>query len=191
MLHGTRRRVERRWCAFGPKSRRSVESKPVGQNICASVQKDGCAMLRCGRRPSLTEPRITLRNNTLKVLDGKSVIRLSVQDILTLKRGWQSADDGIVREAYTEDMLAVDNTGHLPRSIYCPISRLPMKDSSCAPMGTRTSVRRWSCGSNERRSPPTTGEELAHVFLTPNHALRGHDCGNHRGGASAELARAP
>lgn len=148
-------------------------------------------MLRCGRRPSLTEPRITLRNNTIKVLDGETVIRLSVQDILTLKRGWQSADDGIVREAYTEDMLAVDNTAHLPRSIYCPISRLPMKDPVMCADGhsyEREALVMWL---KRKKTSPTTGEELAHVFLTPNHALRATIAEIIGGGASAELARAP
>ena len=80
-------------------------------------------------------------------------------------------DDGIPRRAYRPDEL--QETSHLQRSIFCPITGLPM----CDPVQTadgfsyeRDAISHWF-GRNKRTSP-STGCVLTNVVVVPNHSLR-------------------
>ena len=79
-------------------------------------------------------------------------------------------DDKINRQAY--DMKALGDTLHLPKSIYCPISRMPMVDPVIAPDGNsyeRCEILRWW---KKKETSPITGAKLELLLLIPNHALR-------------------
>ena len=79
-------------------------------------------------------------------------------------------DDGKKRRAYNSDILM--QTTHLPRSIFCPITNMPMVDPMIAPDGDsyeREDIVRWLM---RRRVSPVTNEPIAYPILIPNHALR-------------------
>ena len=97
--------------------------------------------------------------------------RVHVQDnkkeINTIKFNF---DDGITRKAF--DMSALLSTSHLPRSIYCPITNMPMVDPVIATDGNsyeRESIVKWF-GKN--KTSPCTGNKIDHSILIPNHNLR-------------------
>lgn len=78
-------------------------------------------------------------------------------------------DDHIERTAYS--MEALESTSHLPRAVYCPISRMPMQDPVVATDGhsyERKDIQRWL---QKKQVSPLTGVQIA-TFLVPNHALR-------------------
>lgn len=79
-------------------------------------------------------------------------------------------DDGQRRCAYESEALV--RTAHLPRSIMCPISSMPLVDPVIAPDGhsyERSEIVRWL---RKKRTSPVTGEKLRYPLLIPNHALR-------------------
>ena len=81
-----------------------------------------------------------------------------------------STDDGVARAPLPIDCL--ENTGMLPRSVFCPITNAPMGDPVLLADGysyEREAIERWL---EMRDRSPITGAPLAHVFLTPNHNLR-------------------
>ena len=128
----------------------------------------------CASARSAEGPVVRLDGrNAIRIYKGRSsLMRLTTDDIVRMHRGLHVADDEISREAYTDEDLPLDGTAHLPRSIYCPISRLPMKDPvMCADGHTyeRNAITEWLKRS---KTSPTTGEELVHLFLSPNHSLR-------------------
>lgn len=81
-----------------------------------------------------------------------------------------SVDDEIKRSAY--DMSKLLQTSHLPRSIMCPITRMPLCDPVICADGysyERSELIKWLTKS---KTSPITGAELSHLCLTPNHTLR-------------------
>ena len=63
-------------------------------------------------------------------------------------------------------------TAHLPRSIVCPITSLPMADPVVTSDGhsyEREAILRWFA---TRRTSPCTGMVLDTTHVIPNHALR-------------------
>ena len=89
-------------------------------------------------------------------------------------------DDGVPRASYAMEDLV--NTTRLPRSVFCPITHLPMLDPLVAADGhsyERAALVRWLA---KKKTSPVTGAPLAHLLLTPNHALRN---------TIAELVREP
>lgn len=89
------------------------------------------------------------------------------------ERANYNVDDNITRSAYKlESFDFLSQTGHLPRSIYCPISRMPMRDPVLCADGysyERTDIKKWMQKSN---ISPYTGQTLQHKLVVPNHALR-------------------
>ena len=78
-------------------------------------------------------------------------------------------DDKLARKAFEINDLCTTN--HLPKSIYCPITRMPMQDPVIAADGhsyERSEFNRWI--SKKKRSP-VTGEYIDE-FVIPNHNLR-------------------
>lgn len=74
------------------------------------------------------------------------------------------------RYAYKPEEL--DATTHLPRSIYCPITNLPMCDPVTLLDGfsyERDAILHWF---QYKKTSPSTGKLLEHTYLIPNHALR-------------------
>ena len=79
-------------------------------------------------------------------------------------------DDGVTRTAY--DVSVLNQTSHLPRSIMCPITRLPMCDPVVCADGNsyeRSQITAWL---KRKKTSPVTGAALKHTFLLPNHCLR-------------------
>ena len=79
-------------------------------------------------------------------------------------------DDGIRRTAYNLESL--DKTSHLPRSIYCPISNMPMMDPVIAVDGysyERQAIQTWFKKNNRS---PVTNKKINSSILIPNHNLR-------------------
>tara|TARA_B100000482_G_C12610589_1_gene298863 strand:- start:2982 stop:3356 length:375 start_codon:yes stop_codon:yes gene_type:complete len=79
-------------------------------------------------------------------------------------------DDGIHRTAY--EMSALIQTSHLPRSIICPITKMPLCDPVICSDGysyERSEIQKWFEKSS---SSPYTGKKLVDTYLIPNHALR-------------------
>ena len=80
-------------------------------------------------------------------------------------------DDGIPREAY--DISALKSTHDLlPKSIYCPISGMPMVDPVLCADGysyERREIVKWFA---KKHTSPYTNQRLSHTFLVPNHNLR-------------------
>lgn len=79
-------------------------------------------------------------------------------------------DDGIKRKAF--DINALTSTLNLPRSIYCPITNMPMVDPVIAADGNsyeREAITKWFKKSN---ASPCTGKKINNSILIPNHNLR-------------------
>ena len=78
-------------------------------------------------------------------------------------------DDRIQRKAF--EISALESTAHLPKSIYCPITRMPMQDPVIAADGysyERAELLRWT---SKNKTSPVTGGALDD-FIMPNHNLR-------------------
>lgn len=76
-----------------------------------------------------------------------------------------------IRPAY--DIQELAGTSHLPRSIYCPITYMPMMDPVVAADGhsyERNAIKTWF---EKAKTSPVTRESLPNTSLLPNHALRG------------------
>lgn len=83
-------------------------------------------------------------------------------------RAWKASDDSIVRSAYDIPLKGCS----LPNSIYCPITKLPMKDPVMALDGysyERAAITRWF--KSEQKSPYTNAR-LPDISVIPNHNLR-------------------
>lgn len=81
----------------------------------------------------------------------------------------QPFDDEIERNAF--DMSALESTSHLPPSIFCPISRMPMQDPVIAMDGNsyeRREILKWL---KKKRVSPLTGYQM-NTTIVPNHTLR-------------------
>ena len=79
-------------------------------------------------------------------------------------------DDHILRKSY--DISSLNETCNLPRSIFCPITRMPMQDPVILSDGNsyeRNLIEKWI---NKKHVSPLTGEELHTIVLIPNHTLR-------------------
>ena len=77
----------------------------------------------------------------------------------------------IPRRAYSMEQL--EQTSHLPRSIYCPITNMPMCDPVMLTDGfsyERDAIVQWF---QYRVTSPFTGRPISNKTLVPNHALRG------------------
>jgi hypothetical protein len=77
-------------------------------------------------------------------------------------------------QAYSTEQL--QNTAHLPRSVFCPITNMPM----CDPVVTcdgfsyeRDAIERWF---KHKRTSPSTGKNVGTINVLPNYALRGTIC---------------
>jgi len=80
-------------------------------------------------------------------------------------------DDKINRNAY-DSSKSLEQTMHLPRSIYCPITRAPMLDPVICADGysyERVYIEEWLKKSNRS---PITNEPFVHSYVIPNHSLR-------------------
>lgn len=78
-------------------------------------------------------------------------------------------DDEFERSSYNIHIL--ENTSHLPRSIYCPISNMPMQDPVIMSDGNsyeRKEIQHWYKINN---TSPMTGKIIDNILI-PNHALR-------------------
>ena len=81
-----------------------------------------------------------------------------------------SLDDNIERSAYSIDQL--NSTERLIKSIYCPITNMPMQDPVIAPDGIsyeKKAIKKWF---SKKKTSPVSGKALKHTFLIPNHNLR-------------------
>ena len=88
----------------------------------------------------------------------------------SLKKYFKTLDDNIKRKCYNVENLICTN--NLPRSIYCPITNMPMQDPVIAPDGIsyeRLAIQKWF---NKKKTSPSSGKVLQHTFLIPNHTLR-------------------
>ena len=77
-------------------------------------------------------------------------------------------DDKITRSAF--DVNDLGATSHLPYSIYCPISRMPMQDPVIATDGhsyERGELIKWL---EKKYISPISGQKID--FFLPNHNLR-------------------
>ena len=77
----------------------------------------------------------------------------------------------IIRPAY--DVQDLTSTSHLPRSIYCPITCMPMVDPVVAADGhsyERAAILKWFERGTTRS--PVTGATLSHTRVLSNHTLR-------------------
>ena len=81
----------------------------------------------------------------------------------------QPFDDQIQRYAF--DMSALESTSHLPPSIFCPISRMPMQDPVIAMDGNSYERRELLKWLNRKRVSPLTGHQMNNTIV-PNHTLR-------------------
>ena len=78
-------------------------------------------------------------------------------------------DDSIRRIAYNIESLT--ETKHLPRSIYCSITRMPMQDPVIAGDGhsyERSEIQKWLLKKN---TSPITNSYIDDILI-PNHTLR-------------------
>ena len=78
-------------------------------------------------------------------------------------------DDKIERKSY--EIHQLQSTSHLPSSIFCPITKMPMQDPVIASDGNsyeRKSIFEWF---HKNRISPISGVKLDYFFV-PNHALR-------------------
>lgn len=94
------------------------------------------------------------------------------------QRGWENDREGKKKEeserpytpAYSIDDL--QQTSHLPRSVFCPITNFPMSDPVVTEDGfsyERAAIEHWF---RYKHTSPTTGGVLASARVLPNHALR-------------------
>jgi hypothetical protein len=91
----------------------------------------------------------------------------SVQDTSKLN---QEDCDSIPRFAYEMEELTV--TTNLPRSIYCPITNMPMRDPVILVDGfsyEREAILNWF---KYKKTSPSTGIALKSCVIITNHALR-------------------
>ena len=82
----------------------------------------------------------------------------------------QGLDDRIKRSAYDTRHMA--STANVPRSMICPITRMPMADPVILTDGysyERSAIAEWLKRS---KTSPCTGAKLAFTLLLPNHNLR-------------------
>lgn len=125
-------------------------------------------MLRCSQK---IKTKVKLLNNGEKVhitFPSGNVIVVTENESVT--HSMMNFDDKIERRAYNMDSL--NQTCHLPRSIYCPISRMPMTDPVLCADGfsyERTEILKWFKKSNRS---PITGKTMKQFFVIPNHSLR-------------------
>ena len=87
-----------------------------------------------------------------------------------LQKYLKSLDDNIERTSYAVEQL--NNTERLLKSIYCPITNMPMQDPVIAPDGIsyeRKAITKWF---SKKKTSPVNGEKIKHVFLIPNHNFR-------------------
>ena len=78
-------------------------------------------------------------------------------------------DDSIHRIAYNIESLT--ETKHLPRSIYCSITRMPMQDPVIAGDGhsyERNEIQKWL---SKKNTSPITNSYIDDILI-PNHTLR-------------------
>ena len=122
------------------------------------------------RRTSNKKPKIQYDRNYEKVyitFHTGEILMVTKQCCETL---CINVDDKIERAAY--DISSLSQTAHLPRSIFCPISRMPMLDPVMCADGfsyERKDIITWM--KKSKRSP-VTNQDLRHRCITPNHALR-------------------
>ncbi len=119
----------------------------------------------------MQKPKIKFSNNfediTIVFPDGEIAI-VKKNDIHTKAR--YDVDDNLERNAY--DVQKLLQTCHLPRSIYCPITRMPMCDPVICADGfsyERKDLQKWM---KKKQISPMTGEPLKHSLIAPNHSLR-------------------
>ena len=117
------------------------------------------------------KPHIKFLNNQRDVQitfpNGTSIV---VREDDTKNMNRINVDDHITRQAY--NMNDLNQTSHLPRSIICPITRLPLNDPVLCADGysyERREIVKWL---KKSKMSPYTGAELQHFYLTPNHTLR-------------------
>ena len=90
--------------------------------------------------------------------------------IVELEKYLKSLDDNIERSAYSIDQL--NNTERLLKSIYCPITNMPMQDPVIAPDGISYEKKAIKTWFSKKKTSPVNGKTLKHTFLIPNHNLR-------------------
>ena len=79
-------------------------------------------------------------------------------------------DDEIERKAFNIENL--QSTNNLPRSIYCPITRMPMMDPVIISDGNsyeRKAIIEWV---KKKKTSPLTGNKILENVILPNHSLR-------------------
>lgn len=92
---------------------------------------------------------------------------ISIEELTKYLR---SLDDNIERSAYSLEQLK--NTERLVKSIYCPITNMPMQDPVIAPDGIsyeKKAIEKWF---TKKHTSPVSGKTFKHAFLIPNHSLR-------------------
>ena len=116
--------------------------------------------------PSIRKPSIHFSDNYKNIdivyPNGK---RISVKNGVI-----NDVDDHVTRKAF--DISKLNQTSHLPRSIYCPITNFPMTDPVICSDGysyDRISIEKWL---QKKMTSPYTGADLPNSNLIPNHALR-------------------
>ena len=87
-----------------------------------------------------------------------------------LKKYLESLDDNIERSAYSIEKLV--NTERLLRSLYCPITNMPMQDPVIAPDGISYEKKAIQTWFSKKKTSPVSGKTFKHTFLIPNHNLR-------------------
>lgn len=129
---------------------------------------------------SRRKPHVKFLNNFSAVQitfsSGNSVLikesDLNNKDIKEVQR--TNVDDGIHRTAY--NMEALTQTSHLPRSIMCPITKMPLCDPVMCSDGysyERSEIQKWF---KKSKSSPYTGKALEDAYIIPNHTLRNTIC---------------
>jgi len=118
------------------------------------------------------KPHVKILNDSsvhITFFSGKSiVVKESDLDIKIVQR--TNVDDGIRRQAY--DIDALNQTSHLPRSIMCPITKMPLCDPVMCSDGysyERSEITKWL---KRNQTSPYTGKVLEDVYISPNHTLR-------------------
>ena len=79
-------------------------------------------------------------------------------------------DDHITRKSY--EVTSLIETSHLPTSIFCPITKMPMQDPVMLSDGNsyeREIIEKWI---KKKKISPLTGQKLDTIVLIPNHTLR-------------------
>ena len=108
-----------------------------------------------------------------KILPSEQIEDTKKKKILTKNNATQTDikkyDDSIQRIAYNIESLT--ETKHLPRSIYCSITRMPMQDPVIAGDGhsyERSEIQKWLTKKN---TSPITNSYIDDILI-PNHTLR-------------------